>query len=701
MNKQSIIISLLAISALTAATALQAQTQPTEEKRDTVVTFNALDYSMQKRYLKHGLPFVKNDWKANTFVNMSVGYHQIMARGEESFNGGPLLQLGVGRQLNRMGTMRLGLFYGSNQRKEDNETLSHIGLDLDYLLNLSSFINGYNPGRAFELSLLAGIGGHYSSLMDEGKIAGDLHAGLQLKYHPGNYFDFYLEPRVGFATTGLGHSAEADNWHQYDMTYGVNLGINYRFKAWKRISPKARRLDGERFLNNTFINYGMGASMQLSDMVSELGAVKSMGPSVQLAVGKWISPYMGMRVGFFSQADTWHKQVTVNGEIAGTGTDTDTEGTEATDAVREEFYEMSTYQGGRLELMFNLLEPFIENSLDRRFGLSLLAGGEVGGFHKVNHNYAAKGGYMGLTSALHLQYRLSKSGSPTFDDVSVFVEPRFSTVNYNMTGSGLYKEHRVVNRYTDKLFSINVGLEMRLSNDTTRLMRLLNRELFRPSFFVTAGGGGSIPIQLKRYNLKRYFDYMAGVGLGYHFTPLSSVRLTGDFSPFSLDLKDGALKYNVASVGLDYMLNLTTLMGGYEPKRKLDVHLFAGIVGSMRLKPSVATADDGTTSGDNQEGGDTGGDTPETRSGFAMTRAEGDGTEEEATTNLESGEELMKSRTFFGAELGLHITRAITPKISVYLEPKVRIYGQELLMHNNVAGADMMMSLQVGARYKF
>ena len=40
----------------------------------------------------------------------------------------------------------------------------------------------------------------------------------------------------------------------------------------------------------------------------------------------------------------------------------------------------------------------------------------------------------------------------------------------------------------------------------------------------------------------------------------------------------------MASGSLDYMLNLTNLMTGYDPERKYDVQLSAGIVASMRMK---------------------------------------------------------------------------------------------------------------------
>lgn len=84
----------------------------------------------------------------------------------------------------------------------------------------------------------------------------------------------------------------------------------------------------------------------------------------------------------------------------------------------------------------------------------------------------------------------------------------------------------------------------------------------------------------------------------------------------------------MASGSLDYMLNLTNLMTGYDPERKYDVQLFAGIVASMRMK--------------------------------------------------------HENRFFIGGEAGLQTSYRVGRRFKVFLEPKIRIYGKELLMQDNV-----------------
>ena len=267
---------------------------------------------------------------------------------------------------------------------------------------------------------------------------------------------------------------------------------------------------------------------------------------------------------------------------------------------------------------------FNGRQVNPKFSVNVLAGGELGYILKENGYRPAKGGYTGFTGGVQLKYRL-------FGDVSLFVEPRTSLASYSLKTSEKEEGRYVVKKFTDNLYSINVGIEIRRADEENRMARSLNRELFRPSFFVSGAIGFSTPIQMKRYELKRYFGYQAMINAGRIFTPLSSLRLGADYTPLSTDLKGENVKYDMASGSLDYMLNLTNLMTGYDPERKYDIQLFAGIVASVRMQTSYR----------------------------------------------------------------------VGRRFKVFLEPKIRIYGKELLMQDNVQGSDIMMSLNAGTSFSF
>lgn len=97
---------------------------------------------------------------------------------------------------------------------------------------------------------------------------------------------------------GIDHSFQK-NWHKYDMTYGAVVGMNYRFKAWKPFG-KIPILEGDHFLDNTFVSIAAGGQFQGSRLTSEIGLVNSIGPHISLSVGKWLIPAFGLRLSAFN-----------------------------------------------------------------------------------------------------------------------------------------------------------------------------------------------------------------------------------------------------------------------------------------------------------------------------------------------------------------------------------------------------------------
>ena len=247
------------------------------------------------------------------------------------------------------------------------------------------------------------------------------------------------------------------------------------------------------------------------------------------------------------------------------------------------------------------------------------------------HNGLLKASIMSATNA----HRLGANEAP----------PAIISTSYSLKTNEKEEGRYVAKKFTDNLYSINIGIEIQRTDEENRMARSLNRDLFKPSFFVSGAIGFSVPIQMKRYEPKRYFDYMATISAGRIFTPLSSLRLAADYGPLSTDRKGKTLEYDMASGSLDYMLNLTNLMTGYDPERKYDVQLFAGIVASMRMK--------------------------------------------------------HENRFFIGGEAGLQTSYRVGRRFKVFLEPKIRIYGKELLIQDNVQGSDIMMSLNAGTSFSF
>ena len=338
MKKLPIILIVLSIT-IPAAFAQQqgSDNSPrTAHPKDTVSAgFDATRQMFQKRY-QHpdAVPF-DTLWKNNVYISLFGGMDKMIPRGNTDFNTGPAGGIAASWQFAPAHALRASLLAGNFSRKIDNETLMRFGLQADYLLNVSSYVNGYNPGRIFEFLTVAGVGYQLSSLAGRTEHVADLHLGFQLKLHPTAHVDFYLEPRFTIMSDGIDHSFQK-NWHKYDMTYGATVGMNYRLKAWKPFG-KIHILEGNRFLDNTFVSVAAGGQLQASRLTSEIGLVNSVGPHISLSAGKWLIPAFGLRLSAFKSSDTWHKKVTAS----------------SASSAGEEFYEMSAYAGGRLEGMLD------------------------------------------------------------------------------------------------------------------------------------------------------------------------------------------------------------------------------------------------------------------------------------------------------------------------------------------------------------
>jgi len=653
--------------------------QAMAQEPDTVPsTFNAAEYALQKRYRRPGtVPFNKKDRKANTFISLGGGMEMMSNWGEEEFEPGITAVFGATHRFTATNAVRANLLMGSFVRKADNEKLNRIGLQADYLFNISASTAGYNPGRFFELLSIVGVGYQMSSLEGVKKHVGEAHVGMQLKIHPSPHMDFFIEPRLTILTDGIDHSLQ--NRHKYDLVYGGMIGMSYHLKGWKPFGKNIKLLKGDHLLDNTFISMAYGTQFQSSELTKELGITKSMAPVMTLSVGKWMMHQFALRASLFHGSDTWHQKVLEpvvdsEGEILQEG---------------DVFYEGARYMGGRLEAMFNPIYYLADSS---RFSANILAGIEMGQMKKYNHQRTASGGYSGLTGGLQLKYRFT-------DDLALFVEPRVTFADYSMKSGEKYKDKYITKNYTDKLFSVSLGVEWRRADEDTRLARSWNNALFEPYYFAGGAVGLSAPIQMKRYELKNSYGYQAAAHIGRVVSPLSAFRLGGDFGSLTVDIKGGTKKYNLATISLDYMLNVTNLMTGYEPKRKLEAELFAGLVATMRMKPSLPKPDVPEVP-EEPEQPETPEENPDDAIGF--TRNE---TVEQPTEKVDNPayteDDLNKSGFHVGGQVGLQLSYKLTPQIKLYIEPKMRFYGKELLMHNNVNGMDVMMSVQLGASYRF
>ena len=102
-------------------------------------------------------------------------------------------------------------------------------------------------------------------------------------------------------------------------------------------------------------------------------------------------------------------------------------------------------------------------------------------------------------------------------------------------------------------------------------------EEFQPHWFLQLQGGGAYTLGEAKF--KDLLSPAAQIAVGYQFNPVLGLRLQGS----GWESKGGwvshpkaTYKWNYASAGLDLKISLTNLIGGWKPKRFLNMGLILG-----------------------------------------------------------------------------------------------------------------------------
>ena len=232
----------------------------------------------------------------NLFMTSGVGAQLFLNKTnlENTSAWGPQLSVTLGKWFSAYSGLRLtgtGGFFTNYvvPAKVKAGKLRHITVagGLDYLWNITSTMNGYNPDRVFELIGSVGANLAYTSKSDH-KLQPGLNAGIQGVWHLNDFLGLYLEPQVrlygdDFIESNLG-------FMKRDMIVAVNAGFHYRFVPY---SKAANRSVFEKSDKRYFISGALGVG---SLLVANKELVKNMGVEAKGSIGKWYTPLSAWRV---------------------------------------------------------------------------------------------------------------------------------------------------------------------------------------------------------------------------------------------------------------------------------------------------------------------------------------------------------------------------------------------------------------------
>lgn len=521
-----------------------------EERKNTPsIGFDPSSVRLQKRYrpLENDSLFPKQWWR-RFYFGIGGGIQGLTDNIGMVSNASANAYLGY--HLTPIHSLRLSGSYIKYNFNGINKSAKSLGVGIDYLVNLSNFAWGYDPSRVFEVSTVVGIGARYSRAALPSKINPYAHIGLNADVYISKYASLFFEPYIG-AQRQMSTVLNNPSREKWNLMYGFSTGLQVSLENRTDYFSEADSIYKKIFLDTSI---GVVSSGRSGGILNRLGV------GYQAALGLWINPMIGLRVGAHGESFYWTSRIRNKNNVP----------------VR--YSHNQVLVGGRAELMLNPLnfsKKWREAPEGHDFDLNLLLGGELGwelknGLYgesiRRSHAY-----YYGITSALQALYRIDKG-------TYIYIEPRYQAIYYNDKKSEGWSP-------SDHIASINVGSRVYL---TKPFSFKRPQGAYIPHWWVAIDAGA-----LKYYNAPRVTK--SGLGLnptigfaaGYDLSPWASFRAqlayqrlynvhTARYSGYSGSQKrygEGLWEssYDAMDLRLSYMLNLNNLLQGYDAERRFNL----------------------------------------------------------------------------------------------------------------------------------
>ena len=226
--------------------------------------FNALEYSMQKRWRPSNSEFRGDRFSDNLTLSLGGGVEQLLERSTSSYSLGPLMRASIGKDLNVTNNLFVGVSAGMFRRNRDGAKVLRGGLELGHSFDIASYFWGYDPDRKLGLGTVEALGFNLSRASGQYRFSASVSLGLRLKAMVAKDFEFFFQPDVSFYTDGIDCSSAA-NWQKFDFGYGFSFGAllhvnRYRAVPFQVRNPTEWLIDGGYFLFSGGCNFQISSA---------------------------------------------------------------------------------------------------------------------------------------------------------------------------------------------------------------------------------------------------------------------------------------------------------------------------------------------------------------------------------------------------------------------------------------------------------
>ena len=498
-----------------------------------------------------------------------------------------------------------------------NYNVDYMNIGVDYLFDVTTLLQGYTKDRkwnaAFAIGPTLGSQVAYSELATKsgctpshGEMARRNLWGIQLgapvSYRIDGNWEIMFEPRGKVAMKHPFDSQTRYPFAQYDALVGVKYTPGERF--YKRIGE----LNQNRDYRHDFVNYAMGVQYAAG---TGIPFAATGGVQLGLGAGRWMNSLWGVRFG--AEMGTSHLYL-VNTSEGG---------------IDCERLLKSARAGARSDVMVNPF-AFSRDYQPKRWGTALLLGWELGGKIDAKYTHLNVHAYNSLSVGAQLRCH-------TDEKHALYIEPRYML--------------------DDRLVSVTAGLEFAMTEHRFRSSKNQPAE-FKPYYNVGFAGGVNHLFLPCIYAGAAQLDFDLGLSGEYHFTPYSGTRLSLGYShlvnawPRGVELVNYGIGH--LNMGVDYMLDLSTLFAGYTPTRRWNVSLATGPVFSTRV-----------------------------------------------AANKDYAHNLKKAA--IGMQLGIPVQFRVTKHFGISLEPRARVFGPDYATPRYTIGGftSKIINVQLGMKYTF